>query len=132
MKSQKGKGKGVTSAGRKRKLKNEYDTSPTVTRKGKRNRLLKKNEKADIVKSIKAMELTEVIKAKLDLDSQPIDAVTNVIAELVEDAALLQSLLQHHQVLFIRLYERNSIGKQKYLKFQIEWQTQCSILLLPK
>ena len=103
--------------GKKRKLSYDdtVDTCEKNTIKVRRKRLLKKNERADLVKSIKEMEINEGVKVQLRIDSQNIEGLTNVVDELVEDASLFQSIVNHHHKTFISLYDENSVGKDKYL-----------------
>jgi hypothetical protein len=117
--------------GRKSKLTNEFNASTGKTTVKKR-RLLKKDEKADIVKAIKEVDVCAIVKQQVCAESINIDGLTQVVDSLVEDTPLFQSLVNHNHETFISLYNQSSTGKEKYLKFQIEWHSQCSIFLLPK
>ena len=56
----------------------------------------------------------------------------DVLDTLLKSVDLWRSLVEHHRMTFITLYDKCSYGKQKYLRFQIEWHTHCSVFLLPK
>ena len=49
----------------------------------------------------------------------------------MESKDLFPLLVDRHRTTFISLYEKNSTGKEKYLRFQIEWHKQCSVFLMP-
>ena len=55
-----------------------------------------------------------------------------IINNLVESKDLFPLLVDHQRTTFISLYEKSSTGKEKYLRFQIEWHKQCSVFLIPK
>ena len=107
---------------------------PTVSPAAASNtkRLLRKGERTDIIKSIKALNKSQ-LKAGVIQKLQGESTLSKVhLQKFVADSTLIQSLLDYHVQIFVDLYEQDSTGKEKYLRFQINWHTQCSIFLLPQ
>lgn len=105
--------------------------------KSKRPKLLKKIEREGIMKAIADVNLEEFeqrVIIQLSKENEYCREVMQkeIINNLVESKDLFRLLLDHHRTVFISLYEKNSTGKEKYLRFQIEWHKQCSIFLMPK
>ena len=42
----------------------------------------------------------------------------------------MSTLIKCHNIIFTELFDKCSNGKEKYLRFQIEWYKYCSVLLL--
>ena len=51
---------------------------------------------------------------------------------MLERGPLLKSVILYHQDVFTSCYNDSSAGKEKYLRFQLEWHNHCSVFLLPK
>ena len=94
-------------------------------------RLLRKGERTDIIKSIKALNKSQ-LQVEVIQKLQGESTLSKVhLQKFIADSTLIQSLLDYHVQIFVDLYEQDSTGK-KYLRFQINWHTQCSIFLLPQ
>ena len=101
----------------------------------KQNRtMLNKAERAKIIKSIKSMAKSNILKqleSYFDKEIKSRDlGLSNIIQMLLREKDLLSSLIEYHQTIFINLYHECSTGKEKYLRFQLEWHNHCSVLLL--
>ena len=95
-------------------------------------RLLRKGERTDIIKSIKALNKSQ-LQVEVIQKLQGESTLSKVhLQKFIADSTLIQSLLDYHVQIFVDLYEQDSTGKEKYLRFQINWHTQCSIFLLPQ
>ena len=58
--------------------------------------------------------------------------VSEILDDLMQNEILSMELVNHHITTFVDLYNQCSIGKEKYLRFQLDWHKHCSIFLLPK
>ena len=115
------------------KQKERKDGSAKPTKK----KSLKKGDREAIMKKIADVTLNEFeqqIKMQLSKESEYCHEVMQkeIINNLVKSKDLFPLLVDHHRTTFISLYEKNSTGKKKYLRFRIEWHKQCSVFLIPK
>ena len=58
--------------------------------------------------------------------------LSTIIPLFLAEQNLLVTLVEYHRTIFIHLYEACSTTKEKFLQFQLEWHTNCSVLLLSK
>ena len=85
----------------------------------KQNRtMLNKAERAKIIKSIKSMAKSNILKqleSYFDKEIKSRDlGLSNIIQMLLREKDLLSSLIEYHQTIFINLYHECSTGKEKY------------------
>ena len=85
-----------------------------------------------IIKSIRDIPLDTIVEqVKVQLYKEQFlynrETYTKILDELV---SLFRSLIEHHSTTFVMVYGQNATGKEKYLRFQTEWHSQCSIFLM--
>lgn len=56
----------------------------------------------------------------------------NIFDALLGICPLLESIIIYHRDVFTSCYDDCSKGKEKYLRFQLEWHNLCSVFLLSK
>ena len=99
-------------------------------------KLLRKDQRATIIDSIKTMSLNTIaheVKLRLHEQLQSSEQILKVILDsLVDNEKLLLSLVKHHHNTFVNLYVQCSSGKEKYIRFQLDWHKHCSVFLLPR
>lgn len=107
---------------------------PEPPRKNKR--LLQKKERLKALKSIRRITTPEILHTlkvvlheKLQVREEPLK---DIFDALLERGPLLKSVILYHQDVFTSCYNDCSAGKEKYLRFQLEWHNRCSVFLLPK
>ena len=135
-----------------KKLKYDHDTAPANTTTagsstktvakakataGRKKAAPKKTRKAvvlDILHSFQDKELQDEIQAKLaeQMTMCHCQEMIGVMNSFTEDVTLLKSAVNSHRQIFISLYDETSKGKERHLRFQIEWHAKCSVFLLPK
>lgn len=127
------KGKQENASSRKRSRADlQGENKPDDKKKKPSNRkMLKKVERDEIVKAIKGLSQDDIAQ-KVALQLRESNHTLKIIDDLVGDAVLFRSIIDCHTTTFVQLYEENSMGKEKYLKFQIEWHNRCSVFLLPE
>ena len=120
------------TCGTKRKDK-ESDEGKSRTKK-----MLKKSERTAIVRNIKDKATTDLaieLAAELDKDHTRFlaqnESLNTLWSSLKSANLLYHDLIEYHRSIFASLYEANGTGKEKYMRFQIEWYRYCSIFLLP-
>ena len=100
------------------KVQTQDETAPNS------KRLLRKAERTEIIKSIKALNRSQ-LQVQVIQQLQRETSLSKVhVEKFIAATSLMQSLLDYHVHIFIDLYEQ---GKEKYLRFQIDWHTQCSV-----
>ena len=117
---------------KKKQRKDTVNTMEKKQHKPSAKRSVNKEEKDKIIKTIYSLELSvvsETIQFQLQKEKS---APKTIVDSLVADTNLFQALVEYHIQTFGKLYKQNSKGKEKYLKFQIDWHTQCSVFLLPQ
>ena len=112
------------------------DVIPPAKKKKKPSKLLKKDERDALI----------VMLGKLAADTTTIStAVIDVVSKethlrlykdrgifwslLSTDSNMMSTLVQSLQSLFIHLYKKCQVGKDKYCRLQLEWLRECSVLL---
>ena len=113
--------------------KSKKKTAASTSKKG----ALNKTTRNVIIKSIRDIPLDTIIEqVKVQLYKEQFlynkETYTKILDELVSSTSLFRSLIEHHRTTFVTVYGQNATGKEKYLRFQMEWHSQCSIFLLPK
>ena len=113
--------------------KSKKETAASTSKK----RMLNKTTRNVIIKSIRDIPLDTIVKqVKVQLYKEKLfynkETYTKILDELVSSTSIFHSLIEHHRTTFITVYGQNATGKEKYLRFQMEWHSQCSIFLLPK
>ena len=114
-------------------VKSKKETAASTSKKG----MLNKTTRNVIIKSIRGIPLDTIVKqVKVQLYKEQFfynkETYTKIFDELVSSTSIFLSLIEHHRTTFITVYGQNATGKEKYLRFQMEWHSQCSIFLLPK
>ena len=93
--------------------------------------MLTKSEIKQITKSISDMPRDSLMQCvKMNLKKH-IKCEEKLLDALLQNKSLFQLLIVYHQTTFITLYNQFCKGKEKYLRFQVEWYKHCSIFLLP-
>lgn len=122
---------------RKRKTAPRKKKSTTETEGTKRKRTkLNKDERSKITRSIEGMGISDALKQveasfKEEVKNRDL-GLTDIISDFLEKKDLLRSLIECHRATFVDLYNKCSKIKEKYLRFQLDWHTHCSVFLLPK
>uniref|UniRef100_A0A1X7TM55 Uncharacterized protein n=1 Tax=Amphimedon queenslandica TaxID=400682 RepID=A0A1X7TM55_AMPQE len=115
---------------RKRSTKNPESSSKNS------KRLLQKKERFKAMESVKDMAIPDILhRLKLTLqDKLPVaeETLSSVFNALLERGPLLISIIEYHKNAFMSCYNDCSTGKDKFLRFQLEWHNRCSVFLLPK
>lgn len=97
--------------------------------------MLKKDQKIEIMKSIRSFSLHKIareIQSKLNEQFPSERMLREVLDCLMQQDQLLLSLAKYHHITFVNLYVKCGSGKDKYIRFQLDWHKHCSIFLLPK
>uniref|UniRef100_A0A1X7UP48 Uncharacterized protein n=1 Tax=Amphimedon queenslandica TaxID=400682 RepID=A0A1X7UP48_AMPQE len=101
--------------------------------------MLKKSEGTAIFREIKDKPTTHLeieLAAELEKDHTNFlvqnESLKAVWSCLKSAKLLYYELIEYHRSIFASLYEANGTGKEKFMRFQIEWHRYCSIFLLPK
>ena len=97
-----------------------------------RKKQLNKKERKTIMDSISKLPLPQLAEDVKRLLLSQIGSDTSIVDIVYGRAPLLSRLLEFHRTTFIAVYHANDTGKEKYLRFQLDWYKYCSILLLPK
>ncbi len=56
----------------------------------------------------------------------------DLLHALLADKSLMELLIAYHQPTFVELFDKFHQGKDKYLRFQVEWYNHCSFFLTPR
>ena len=97
----------------------------------------KKGKKAVMLEQIESVPLhTLESETELELVKQLQGEEWNMKAlydgvreEMVGDASIMSALMKCHHINFAKLFGKCSKGKERYLRFQIEWHKYCSVFL---
>ena len=100
----------------------------------------KKSKRTIVVENINSIPLhtlesmVQVAFAnQMDDDSSSFNSIfASLEKERVNDKSLLSAIIECHRDIFVELYELCAKGKEKYLRFQIEWHKHCSVFLLQR
>ena len=117
-----------------------FDGDPSLDsdeppRKKRRRKAINKKDKCCILETIeqydsKELALLSLERTKIKLQVHTCNSVRFLSSKLKDnELCFLTSFLKE---LFIKTYERCSIGKDKYMSFQFQWHVQCSPLLIEK
>ena len=111
-------------------------TSPDNCSKSRKRTMLGKGERLTVTKMIQDLPLETIIKKievsfREEVTSRDL-GLSNIIDLLLVEKNLLILLVEYHRIIYLRIFNMFSTGKEKFLKFQLEWHVNCSILLLPK
>ena len=102
----------------------------------RKRRLLNKEEKAQVMLSICNVDIRDLLSYVKDTVSGEKHLVVSVARQefwkcLQISETLVSELLRTLASLFGLLYKNCDKGKDKYMKFQLEWHQCCSVFLLP-
>lgn len=115
----------------------EPSTEKSVTDTGirikKKPKLLNKDERSKVVKSVKDVTSSDTLKQvqecfKEEMNSRDL-GLSQIINDFLTETSLLNHLVEHHRTMFLDLYKKCSKGKEKYLQLELEWYSHCSVLL---
>ena len=109
--------------------------SLTVEKGKPKSKLLRKEERDIICQKLNDTDIATTLQElvciiKEQAVSHPY--IIQLLDELIRNDSLCQDLVKHHISVFIYLYNQCSAGKEKFLRFQLQWHIHCSIFLLPK
>ena len=93
--------------------------------------MLTKSEIKQITKSISDMPRDSLMQCVEMNLKKHIKCEEKLLDALLQNKSLFQLLIVYHQTTFITLYNQFCKGKEKYLRFQVEWYKHCSIFFCP-
>ena len=120
-----------SSDGGKRKRK--QDSSDEIPKK--KRKALNKKEKEKILLclcDIDSNEVTTFVKAKVSNEKHISEChERKMFWESLQSCVLFLDLLCFLSEAFVGIYKSCDKGKEKFMKFQLEWHRMCSVFLLP-
>ena len=124
---------GMKGKGKSKKNALKHDVVGDDVEVAGKEKMLNKQQRKKVTDSIRSMPLNmfvQHVEGKLKELSEPI--LREILNGLLQNKQLLTSLVEYHRTTFTNLYVKHSTGKEKYLHFQLDWHTYCSVFLLPK
>ena len=113
------------------------DAVPPAKRKkkGKPRKLLKKADRDELIKMLSKLttDTATIVKAVVDVVSR--EAHLRVYEDrarfwnLLSSDSMMNTLINGLVSVFIFLYKKCQVGKDKYCRFQLEWLQECRVLL---
>ena len=104
----------------------------------KRKSLLKKDQKSLIIDLLNGLSLDMIAQCVEVRLREQLKSSEEMLKEILDgmvrynDKQLFMSLVKHHHMTFVHLYRQCSTGKEKFMRFQLEWHKHCSVFLLPR
>ena len=122
----------TSDTGRESKRRRSQAAKKTSKRK---RTMLSKDEKARVMLSIRDVDIDSLLKHVREIVSTERHILDNSVrrnfwTDLQKSEEMTSELLKSLVSLFASLYKGCDKGKEKYLRFQLEWHRCCSVFLL--
>ncbi len=105
------------------------------SKRERKRKVLNKEQKRLIIVCLcdaESKEVSSFVEAKVNSEKHILSCPEeNMFWESIQSCPFFMDLLNFFGEAFVQIYKSCDQGKEKFMKFQLEWHKMCSIFLLP-